>query len=622
MSDGTVLHADVYFPTTAGTTTAANGLFPVLLQQTPYGKAFIVDASAIANTNVDYLVDRGYIVVIADVRGTGDSGGTFDLFDPVQSTDGATLARWASKLPQSNGEVGLFGESYMGINQFQTVQAAGSGSPIKAMFPIISGNDIFADTVTQGGIPDTEFAATYVALLSGLNLTNPALEPLVEAAESGNSSALASGLAGLTPTESSHSQVLISFLQLVLDVETGRGDDAFDQSYWAARSPAQDLAPVVKDHIPAFLVGGWNDLFEQGEPLNYVGLQNLFDGKSQYAAMTPDQAVTPRYQLLMGPWQHVTTGTGVNISALELEWFDTWLLGEHTPLSTTTTPLHLDIQNSGGSWVDAAQWPLPAATPTSYYFGAGRSGSDAVSPNDGVLSPQTPTAVAGADTVAWAGTTSPCDIQTDQWGAGALALGFQSLDTNDPCDLNDVTLGTGPGALTYTTAPVDSPEVLAGPIDATLYTTSSGSDTELAATVEAVSPSGDSVPLSSGALDGDMRAVDQSRSWTTASGQMLLPVHPLTQASESPIVAGQVTRQDIAIFPTMAELAAGWRLRVTITTGDTPHLFPTLTQVPNLVGGIYQVQRNAGAASSLTVPLAPASAFSVPCGSVCSAAGP
>jgi putative CocE/NonD family hydrolase len=622
MSDGTVLKADVYFPTTAGKTTAANGLFPVLLQQTPYGKAFIVDASAIANTNVEYLVDRGYIVVIADVRGTGDSGGTFDLFDPVQSTDGATLARWAAKLPQSNGEVGLFGESYMGINQFQTVQAAGSGSPVKAMFPIISGNDIFADTVTQGGIPDTEFAATYVALLSGLNLTNPALEPLVEAAESGNSSALASGLAGLTPTESAHSQVLLSFLQLVLDVETGHGDDAFDQSYWAARSPAQDLASVVKDKIPAFLVGGWNDLFEQGEPLNYVGLQNLFDGKSQYAAMTPDQAVTPRYQLLMGPWQHVTTGTGVNISALELEWFDTWLLGEHTPLSTTTTPLHLDIQNSGGSWVDGAQWPLPAATPTSYYFGAGRGGSDAVSPNDGALTPQAPTAVAGADTVAWTGTTSPCDIQTDQWGAGALALGFQSLDTNDPCDLNDVTLGTGPGALTYTTAPVDSPEVLAGPIDATLYTTSSGSDTELAATVEAVSPSGDSVPLSSGALDGDMRAVDQSRSWTTASGQTLLPVHPLTQASESPIVAGQVTRQDIAIFPTMAELPAGWRLRVTITTGDTPHLFPTLTQVPNLVGGIYQVQRNAGAASSLTVPLAPASAFSVPCGSVCSASGP
>ena len=623
MSDGTILRADVYFPTTSGTSTAAGGLFPVLLQQTPYGKGFIVNASAIANTDVDYLVDRGYVVVIADVRGTGDSGGDFDLFDPVQSTDGVTLARWAAHLPDANGEVGLFGESYMGINQFQTVEAAGTGSPIKAMFPIISGNDLFADTVTQGGIPDLEFAATYIALLSGLNLTNPALQPLVAAAESGNPSLLASGLANLAPTTAAHSPALLAFLQLVENVETGQGAGAFDDSYWAARSPAHDLPAVVQDGVPAFLVGGWNDLFEQGEPLNYVGLQNLSDGRPQTAAMTAGQAVTPRYQLLMGPWQHVTTGTGVNISALELEWFDTWLLGEKTPMSSTTTPLHLDEQNSGGTWVDAARWPLPPATPTSYYFAGGRTGTAPLSDNDGTLTSLPPnTADAGADTVTYAGASSPCDIQTDQWGAGLLALGFQSLDTNDPCDLNDVTLGTGPGALTYTTSPVTSPEVVAGPIDATVYLTSTTTDSELAATVEAVSPTGDSVPLSSGALAGSQRATDAGRSWTGPGGSMLLPVHPLTQASVQPLVPGQVTREDIAVFPTMAELPVGWRLRVTLTTSETPHLMPTAAQLPNVVGGIYQVQRKPDAASVLTVPLAPASAFGDPCGSLCSPAGP
>ena len=198
----------------------------------------------------------------------------------------------------------------------------------------------------------------------------------MEAAESGNTSVLASGLADLAPTEAAHSPVLVSFLKLVLDVETGQGDDAFDESYWAARSPAQDLSAVVQDNIPAFLVGGWNDLFEPGEPLNYVGLQNLYDGRSQYAAMTPDQAVTPRYQLLMGPWQHVTTGTGVNISALELEWFDTWLLGEHTPLATTTTPLHLDIQNSGGLVGRRGAVAAARADADLVLLRPGRSGSD------------------------------------------------------------------------------------------------------------------------------------------------------------------------------------------------------------------------------------------------------
>jgi hypothetical protein len=224
--------------------------------------------------------------------------------------------------------------------------------------------------------------------------------------------------------------------------------------------------------------------------------------------------------------------------------------------------------------------------------------------------------------VLWTGATSPCDVQTDQWGAGALALGFQSVRTNDPCDLNDVTLGAGPGSLVYTSAPVNSPEVLAGPIDATVYVTSVTTDTELAATVEAVSPTGESLPMSSGALLGSMRALDATSTWTTSSGAMLRPVHPLTQASAQPVVPGQVTRQDIQVFPTMTELPAGWRLRVTITTGDTPHLYPSVAQAPHLFGGIYDVQRQAGAASVLNVPLAPLASFGTSCGAICSPQGP
>jgi putative CocE/NonD family hydrolase len=631
MSDGTVLRANVYYPTEPGTTTAAPGPFPVLLQQTPYGKAFIAYASALANTDISYLVDRGFEVVIADVRGTGDSGGTFDLFDPVQSTDGATLARWAAALPHSDGRVGLFGESYMGINQFQTVAAAGPHSAIKAMFPVIAGNDLFADTVSQGGLPDLEFAAAYMALLTGLNLTNPALQPLVEAAESGNPALLTAALATLTPTEIAHSSTLVSFMQLLVNVETGSGAGAFDDSYWAARSPAQDLAAVVRDHIPAFLVGGWNDLFQAGEPMNYVGLQNLYDGRPQTAAMTAAQPVTPRYQLLMGPWEHVTTGTGINLSAIEVEWFDQYLLGESTPLGSSKTPLHLQELNTS-SWYDAAQWPLPAAPARPFYFGPGRSDSGALSTNDGTLTTTAPAAgtasglaavaTGGADAVAYAGISSPCDVQTDQWGAGALALALGYLGTTDPCDTNDVTLGTGPGALTYTTAPFTQNEVVGGPIDATVYTASTTTDTELAATVEAVDPNGDSHPLTSGALLGDQRALNANQTWLGADGLPLLPVHPLTAASQQPIVPGQVVAQDIQIFPTFAEIPAGWRLRVTLTTAETPHLFATLAQLPGLLGGFYAVERQAGAASVLNVPLAPASAFTIPCGDLCSVGGP
>jgi hypothetical protein len=67
---------------------------------------------------------------------------------------------------------------------------------------------------------------------------------------------------------------------------------------------------------------------------------------------------------------------------------------------------------------------------------------------------------------------------------------------------------------------------------------------------------------------------------------------------------------DIEVFPTFAEIAAGHRLRLTVTTSDSPHVGFTPTQLADLAGGVYAVQRHAGAASFLEVPVAPASAYS------------
>ena len=627
--DGTILRADVYYPTDQSTGKTASGPFPVLLQQTPYGKESLAPGNSssvgasIANTDIPYLVDRGYIVVIADVRGTGDSGGTFGLFDPVQATDGATLAEWAAHLPEADGDVGLFGESYMGIDQFLTVGGLRGGGPVKAMFPIISGHDIYSDTVTQGGIPDIEFSAFYLALVAGLNAGNPVLEPLSQAGQTSSAAPLAGGLQNVAPLEVAHNKAIASYDAATLaNVETG-GYEAYDGSYWQQRSPASYLADVVNDHIPAFLVGGWNDLFQQGELQNYAALQNLAANPPRPvdAPMLPGQQATPKYQLMMGPWQHVTTGSGVNLAAIELEWFDTWLKGAQTPLRTTATPLHLEQLHSG-RWIDTTDWPLNGAATSTYYLGAGRNGSAQASANDGTLTTAAPTASTAADPVAWTSTTSPCSLQSDQWSGGFPALVAQSLKTPNPCDTNDVTLEAGPGALTYTTAPFGTDRVLGGPIDATVYATSTTKDTEFVATIEEVSPSGQSVPLTSGALLGSFRALDPAKTWRDANGKLLMPIHPFTQASSTPVTPGQVTEFDITVFPTFAEIPAGWRLRITLTTGDSPHLGPTATQLPNLIGGVYQVQRNSAAASYVNVPLAPPAAFTNPCGDLCSAAGP
>ena len=147
----------------------------MLLTQTPYGKDS--GGAAGSGTGEDaYLVRRGYIDVVADVRGTGDSQGQFGFFDPAQQRDGAALVRWAAGLPRSDGKVGLYGESYLGINQLLTVGQLGPGSPVKAIFPIISGTELYRDTAFDGGLIDLEFGVLYVGLTGSLNLVNPVAE--------------------------------------------------------------------------------------------------------------------------------------------------------------------------------------------------------------------------------------------------------------------------------------------------------------------------------------------------------------------------------------------------------------------------------------------------------------
>src|SRR5207245_99513 len=105
----------------------------------------------------------------------------------------------------------------------------------------------------------------------------------------------------------------------------GGGDQAYDESYWQLRNPRTMLDHLVALGIPAYLVGGWFDLFQRGEPLNYSGLQNAYSHRPVGAPMLAGQAATGRYQLLQGPWYHLDAGAGVDMEGLMLAWFDRWL---------------------------------------------------------------------------------------------------------------------------------------------------------------------------------------------------------------------------------------------------------------------------------------------------------
>ena len=240
-------------------------------------------------------------------------------------------------------------------------------------------------------------------------------------------------------------------------------------------------------------------------------------------------------------------------------------------------------------------------------------GGGAPSQNDGRLTTAKPSAAGGQDQMVYTPVSSPCSISTGQWSMGAAELVLQEIEApKNPCSQDDRQIQVGPGALTYTTDPVKSSTTIAGPIDATIYATSTRPETAFVAFVEDVAPDGKSFPLSSGALLGSFRALDKKRSWFAPNGKPLQPFHPYTRASVQAVPEGKVTRYDIEIFPIVAELKPGHRLRLTLNTADSPHLLFTPEQLSKLAGGAYDVQRRPDAASYLEVPLASPGAFS-PC---------
>ncbi len=273
-------------------------------------------------------------------------------------------------------------------------------------------------------------------------------------------------------------------------------------------------------------------------------------------------------------------------------------------MDRTPTPLHYyDLGTA--NWTEHAQYPFPNAQPTRYYFNGAASGTTLLSLQDRSLSLSAP-ASSGADTVLWSPVGNPCGRPSDQWSAGAVSLVTQFVSPNTPCINTDVLGQLGLDRITYTTPALTAAKTIAGPIDVTVYATANTKEIQLVAEVEDVAPDGTSTPLTEGALLGSLRAQSASRTWLDSSGQVMLPGQTFSQASAAPVVAGQLTRYDIEVFPTYATIVAGHHIRVTLSTADTPHLAPTVPELANLLGGVYSIQRGPAGPSGVELQLIPA----------------
>ena len=202
------------------------------------------------------------------------------------------------------------------------------------------------------------------------------------------------------------------------------------------------------------MITGWFDVYQRGVLLNYTALQNAWAGRPWFGPMRRNQRATPRYQIVQGPWFHNPVGMGEWIAQIHLEWFDRWLRGQRTRLTSTRRPLHA-YELGGGRWVDESAYPLPRTRVRTLYFGGG------------TLSSQRPRSAA-SDRIPWTPAASPCNRHPDQWstGFGGYLSAWAGQPMN-PCAQDDST--TQAGALTYTTKPFSRDTTLAGPASVGVY---------------------------------------------------------------------------------------------------------------------------------------------------------
>ncbi|MET0953124.1 MAG: CocE/NonD family hydrolase [Aeromicrobium sp.] len=588
MSDGTILRANVYYPTDPASGEGAEGPFPTVLTMTPYGKDKGDTDPALGQLGMGrmtYLVERGYLHAVVDVRGTGASGGSWSFSQPVEAEDGATLVDWAAELPQATGAVGMIGQSYGAIDQLTTAAAVGPGSPLKAILPIVPSIDVYRDAFAPGGVTNPLLPVIYTA--NALTSYANAIGSLVGTASTPQD------LADLVPVLLQH---LGSFSILpVADLTLG-GPQAFDTSYWRDRAPGEGLDDIVANDVPTLVLGGWKDVFQRAAPLIYAGLQNASAGRPVDAPMIASQRISSKYQLIEGPWYHGTIGQSTSsprlrVEPIALRWFDRWLKNEASGADRTDTPFR-SFDLTTRAWRQTARYPFAGTTPTKLYLGAA-----------GSLATSGPTA-SGSDQVGWSNVPlcTPSITQHVLIGSDAQAAEQQGLPPG-PCNVDDRPVQGGPSAVTYTSAPMTAPTTIAGPVAARIFATATTTDTQWVVRVEDVAPDGASAPLSRGVLLGSLRSLDASRTWRAPDGSPTRPYHPLTESSSIPVVPGLLTRYDIEVPAVHATVPAGHRIRVTIGTNDSPSSQPTVLQTLRLLGGVYQIHRDPAAASYVQLPL-------------------
>ena len=573
--DGTRLAVDVFRPTVDDM--AVEEPLPVLLTFERYHRARMSPDGSVQTQEqlwpfTTKWLSHGYVVVAADMRGSGASFGTRPgEFLDVDSTDAADLIEWITTQSWSDGNVGMYGISYPGMTQWMAAGAAPAG--LKAIVPAMTMFDLYSFSYPGGVFLDD-------ALDIWANSTNEFLDkqlPPVPVDKDIDGSLARAAQAEHQGNVNIHDQSAEQPYRDAVDDQTGE-QTYLDQSLY------RFLPGINESGVAVYGIAGWFD----GWPRDHAA---WFDNLT-----VPKRLVFTPFDHLMGTdagWQAMSGALldgdfqigqiAAFLDAEYLRFFDYHLKGidngimDEPPVRYYTLGAPADQ-----AWSSSAGWPLANQVPTRYYFGAGPSGS-VDSLNDGSLDTTAPADDSGQDdyTVDYAMTMGP-KTRWQRVVGGEFEYG--DMAQRDAA------------SLTYTTPPQAKRLEITGHPIVHLWVSSTADDGDLFVYLEKVDVDGYVHYLTEGVLRASHRTLADP-----PYRYLGLPYHRSFAEDVEPIPADTPVELVFDLHPTSVLCESGDRLRVRVVGADadtflTPELDPAAT---------VTVHRNAAHASYIELPVIP-----------------
>ena len=513
-----------------------------------------------------------FATVSVQMRGSGCSGGSFDLFGLPTTYDGYDAVETVGNQSWvKNGKVGMGGISFSGITQLFT---AGTQPPhLAAVAPMSVTDDVYTATGYPGGIFNKGFALSWITqrmndakpapadgqdyakvlTTTGDPQTNPPnvidqhcldnqklrlqtrdANVLIEKHPYRDPSLFAARAPGAWVK---NIEVPIFWVGQYQDEQTGghfpesMGALAKNKNVWISMQNGvhvDSLGPSTITHwaefmklfvadeipeIPAFILGLSGSLYDYLADAGSVPVaqSELADSPSVAAAKAEFRASNPRVRLLMDNGDAVPGDPGA----------------------------------IGAKWeLDYNSWPIKQAKPVTYFLqkGGALGGKKAAKPSSDKYvadpSARPPQTLIGAG-------------ESDAWKA------------QPPYNWAPLAAGKGLG---WTSGALSKDAILAGTSSLDLYVKSSAKDTDFQVTLSEVRPDGKETFVQNGWLRASHRALNKKLSTVNDPK----PTHLSSDAAPMPKNKFALVR--IPIFPVAHAFRAGSKIRVTVqaTGGDRP----------------------------------------------------